>query len=179
MTVVNPSLCLRKCPITIYGSGSNSNPPVLESGIYAVLLNGNGVAPGGDGYGSVCPVAGLPDDYFATCQPDGQDICFTSDEAGLNPLPMEFCGQYGEFQIGWDWTNNVPRPAGNFAVIWVAVPLTADTDTTIYAWYKSSSGTLTQPAPSDPYGSQTVWNGYSSASAGLLMRWPLLAMTGL
>ena len=47
------------------------------------------------------------------------------------------------------------------AEFWVAVPLTAGSDTTIYVWYQSASGTLTQPAATDTYGSQAVWNGSS------------------
>ena len=92
MTVVVPSLCLRKCPITI--SGAN----VLESGIYAVYLNGSGTDPSYGGWGgSICPNEALPDEYFALAQSDGQDICFTSDSAGLNQLPMEFFNEGGYY----------------------------------------------------------------------------------
>ena len=41
----------------------------------------------------------------------------------------------------------------------MAVPLTAATTATIYAWYQSTVGSLSQPVPADTYGSQSVWNG--------------------
>ena len=86
----------------------------------------------------------LPDDLFAKCQSDGGDIVFTSDSAGTQRLPMEL--------VSIDTTNKK-------AVIWVAIPLTAGTDATVYVRYQSNAGTLTQPAATDTYGSKAVWNG--------------------
>ncbi len=136
MTVVVPSLCQRKCPITITGAS------VLESGIYAVYVSGS---DGTNGNGN--PSTVLPPEFFTLCQSDGQDICFSSDSAGLNLLPMEFFNTSGQ-QFDTDSVN-----------IWVAVPLTAGTDVTIYVWYQNNGTTLTQPADTDTYGSQAVWNG--------------------
>ncbi len=130
MTVVASNLCQRKCSLTIAGSA------VAESATYAVLLSGSGDATK---FGTR-----LPDELFTLAQADGGDICFTSDAAGLNPLPVEI----------------VSILAGSKqAEIWVAVPLTAATATTIYVWYQSTGSTLAQPAASATYGSQAVWNG--------------------
>jgi hypothetical protein len=43
------------------------------------------------------------------------------------------------------------------AEIWVSVTLNVTTDVVIYVWYKGSS-TLSQPAASGTYGSQSVWS---------------------
>ena len=129
MTIVSPSLCLRKCPVTISGSLCG------EDAIYAVLLDGSGDS---SKFGTR-----LPDELFSLCQSDGGDICATSDAAGAAPLPMELVAI---------------NTSAKTAEIWVAVPLTT-ADTTIYIWYQNSGATLTQPAATSTYGKQAVWNG--------------------
>jgi hypothetical protein len=107
---------------------------IAESATYAVLFDGSG--------DSLSFGTRLPDELFSLCQSDGGDICFTSDSAGTEPLPVEIV------------TINT---GAKTAEIWVAVPLTASTNATIYVWYQSSRGTLTQPAANSAYGSQYVW----------------------
>jgi len=109
---------------------------VSENGTYAMLFDGSGGSFG----------TRLPDELFTLCQSDGGDICFTSDSAGTTQLPVEL--------VSID-------TGAKKAEIWVAVPLTSS-DTTIYVWYQSNAGTLTQPTASGTYGSQAVWTAVDS-----------------
>ena len=79
---------------------------------------------------------------------DGSDLRFTSDLAGTNLLP---------FQVE-RWIQDAS--AGNRrANVHVKVPATSfTTTTTIYTWYKNASATM--PAPTDPIGSQAVWDSF-------------------
>jgi len=130
MTVVAPNLCARKCSLTV------AHTLVSENNTYAVLFDGSGDSAS---FGTR-----LPDEVFtySGMQGDGGDICFTSDSAGTTRLPMEVVS-----------INNGTKQAE----IWVAVSLSITTDATIYVWYHSSGGTLTQPAAAAAYGSQAVW----------------------
>ena len=130
MTVVNPSLCQRRCALTIAGA------QVAETATYAMLFDGSG--------NSAKFGVRLPDELFDRSQSDGGDICFSSDYSGSYQLPVELV---------------YIDKAGKKAEIWVAVPLTAGVDKTIYIWYHSKSGTITQPPATDSNGSQAVWNG--------------------
>ena len=113
---------------------------MAETGTYAVPLNGSGGNLG----------TRLPDELFSLCQSDGGDICFTSDSAGTTQLPVEL--------VSIDTSAKT-------AEIWVAVPLTAATDATIYVWYGNGGTTLAQPAPIDTYGSQAVWSTVGSITS--------------
>ena len=136
----NPGLCTRTCPLTIAGSSMS------ESNIYAVLFDGSGDS---SKFGTR-----LPDELFTgtyAAQANGNDICFTSDAAGLHQLPMELV-----------WYN----PSGKQAEIWVSVPLTAGSSTTIYVWYHASR-TISRPMLATVgYGSQGVWGNTFSYGLG-------------
>ena len=147
MTVVASNLCQRKCALTIAAAA------VAESATYAVLFSGSGDATK---FGT-----GLPDELFTLAQADGGDICFTSDAAGLNPLPVEI----------------VSILAGSKqAEIWVAVPLTAATATTIYVWYQSTGSTLASRRPrpltaARPCGTAlTAWATWSPSTTSARLR---------
>lgn len=80
----------------------------------------------------------------------GGDIRFSSDAAGNSPLAIEIV----EFVTS-------ATPANRRCQIWVKVPsLSATSDTTIYIWYNKAGET--QPATTDPYGSQAVWADYEA-----------------
>lgn len=128
MTVVTPALCLYKCSLTL------DHTKVLAAGIYAGLFDGSG--------DSASFGVRLPDHLFANCQSDGGDICFTSDSAGTTQLAVELVAI---------------STGSKTCEIWVPVSLSISVDAVIYVWYKSKSGTLTQPAASATYGSQAVW----------------------
>jgi hypothetical protein len=136
-SVVNPASCLRVCPLTINGT------LVAESAVYAVLFDGSGDV---SKFGTR-----LPDELFTLCQADGGDICFTLDAAGTVPLSVEVVAL---------------NATAKTAEIWVAVPLVAATDLTIYVWYQSGNGRLLQPAATAPNGSQGVWNGFTGVGGG-------------
>ena len=126
----NPGRCGRTCPLTISGSA------ITESNTYAVLFDGSGDS---SKFGTR-----LPDEIFTGANAalaSGIDICFTSDAAGYNQLACELV-----------WF----APATKQAEIWVAVPLIAGTNATIYVWYHGSSSTVKQPAATG-FGSQGVW----------------------
>lgn len=136
MTVVASNYCLRKCPLTLSGS------LVSETATYAVLFDGSGDT---SSFGTR-----LPDELFMLCQSNGGDICFTLDSAGEIPLPVELVAI---------------NTSAKTAEIWVAVPLTAATNLTIYVWYQSNSGTLAQPAATAANGSQAVWSAVGNMVA--------------
>jgi hypothetical protein len=130
MTVVTPSLCSRKCALKI------DHLQVKESATYAVLLTGSGDNQG----------ARLPSEMFSggahPAQSDGGDICVTTADDGTGRRSLQVVGTIGS----------------NTAELWTDVPLNPTSDVTIYVRYGSNSGTLTQPAASDTYGSQAVWD---------------------
>ena len=138
MTVVSPALCIRQCPLTI------NYAQVLENNTYAVLFSGSG-----DAFGTR-----LPNEIFTLSgmQGNGGDICFTSDVLGTNQLNCEIA-----------YINNT----GNHAEIWVSVPLvtTNSSSNTIYVWYGSKSGTLTQPAVGSSFGQYAVWTAVTPTSS--------------
>ena len=148
MTTVTPSLCSKYCSLTI------DHTKVSEAGSYAVLFDGSGDS---SSFGTR-----LPDDLCANCQSDGGDICFTSDSAGTSQISCEIVAI---------------STSAKTAEIWVPVTLSVSSDITIYVWYKSKAGTLTQPSASGSLGSQAVWtavgsylsawHGGTSASLGL------------
>ena len=70
---VNPSLCARKCSLTI------DHTAVAESATYAVLFDGSGDT---SSFGTR-----LPDELFTLSQSDGGDICFT--DVNGTQLPVE------------------------------------------------------------------------------------------
>jgi len=138
-SVVNPSNCQRRCALTITG---NSHSLVKENNTYAVLFTGE------DSTSTAKFGVRLPTEMFTLCQNGGGDICFTSDSAGSNQLPLEIVS-----------FNASGVTANQTAEIWVAVPLTTAADATIYVWYQTTGGALTQPAAASTYGSKSVWNG--------------------
>ncbi len=76
----------------------------------------------------------------------GGDIMFTSDDAGANHLACQIV----TFTI-----NSNPSLAR--VQIWVNVPyVSSSSNTPIWVWYNSPG--KTQPAPSDMYGSEAVWD---------------------
>lgn len=127
--IVNPSVCGRRCPLTIKGND------VSETNTYPVCF-------GGSGNTEAALIGRLPDDLFLNCQTDGGDICFSSDIGGTNQLAIEVVS-----------INTATKKAE----IWVSVPLTAASDVTIYVWYASTAGTLQQPPANYPFGSMSVW----------------------
>ena len=136
MTVVLPSLCARRCKLTL--------PSVAEAGTYAVLFSGSGDPQG----------ARLPAEMFSgganAAQSDGGDVCFaTSSDGSTGRRSMEIVGTIGT----------------STCEIWVDVPLSESETTDIYVFYKSSSGTLTQPEASASYGSQAVWTAVGDLAA--------------
>ena len=129
-TVVTPALCTRRVSLTI------DHTKVLETGYYPVLFDGSGDS---GSFGTR-----LPDELFTLSQADGGDIAFASDSAGANQLPVEVVSF---------------TPASKKAEIWVKVNLASlSSDTVIYVFYESNSGTLTQPTAGSTYGSQNVWD---------------------
>lgn len=136
-STVAPTKCLRTCALTINGS------LVAESNTYAVLFDGSGDTTK---FG-----VRLPDELFTLCQANGGDICFTSDAAGLKSLPMEL--------VSID-------TAAKTAEIWSAMRLVAGSNVTVYVWYQSSSGVLSQPAATSALGAQAVWNGFLGIGGG-------------
>ena len=77
---------------------------------------------------------------------DGSDIRFSSDSAGLNLLAREIAS----FKTDND-------PANGQAEIWVKIPSIYTTlDVVIYLWYGNEFAT--EPASTDTYGSQNVWD---------------------
>lgn len=81
-----------------------------------------------------------------SAQDGGGDIRFSSDSAGATPLACEIVDFHPNATAG-----------SRRCEIWVKVPsLSGSADTTIYAWYKPTS-IKQQPAPSMPYGSESVW----------------------
>lgn len=78
----------------------------------------------------------------------GGDLHFTSDANGNSPLPLEIV----DFV-----TNN--NPANCVVEMYVKVPsISATEDTSIWMWYNTNDVSNSQPAPSDPAGSDNVWN---------------------
>lgn len=84
-------------------------------------------------------------DGYAPALNGGGDIRFTSDIDGTTQLPCEVVSFV---------TNN--NPALGTAEIWVKSNVSSSTDTTLYVWWGKSGET--QPAPSDTYGSENVWD---------------------
>ena len=136
MSTVTPSLCSKRCPLVIDNTQVKEAAPTT----YAMLFDGSGDSAS---FGTR-----LPDDLFANCQSDGGDICFTSDSAGATQLAVELVAI---------------STGSKTCEIWVPVTFSATTGTTtIYVWYKSKSGTLTQPTASGSFGSQAVWTAVGS-----------------
>lgn len=76
----------------------------------------------------------------------GGDIRFSSDSAGVTQLPCEIVS----------FVTNADPSSGS-AEIYVKIPaVSSSSDTVIYVWYNKSGET--QPAASDTYGSQNVWD---------------------
>lgn len=94
----------------------------------------------------------LPSEMFDAdgsnpAQNGGGDLRFSSDAAGATQLPCEV--------VSFVTDNN---PANGTAQIHVKVPsVSASVDTTIYVWW-NTAGTDSQPAASDTYGSENVWD---------------------
>jgi hypothetical protein len=128
MTVVTPSLCVRVCSLTI------DHTQVKENATYAVLFGGSG--------DSASFGIRLPNELFTLCQSNGGDICFATNSDGTGRLNVEL--------VSIDTANKK-------AEIWVSILLSTSADKTIYVFYQSTSGTLSQPAASASYGSQAVW----------------------
>ncbi len=93
----------------------------------------------------------LPTEMFSLdgpfgAKPDGSDIRFTSDQAGLNQLPVEVVG----------FNLNVV-PALGTAEVWVKVPtVSSSLFTDIWVWYANPDATL--PAAGSDFGSESVWD---------------------
>lgn len=76
----------------------------------------------------------------------GGDIRFTTDEDGTSQIPCEV--------VSFARNSN---PASAAVEIWVKIPsVSGSVDTSFWVWYKKSGET--QPAASDPFGSQAVWD---------------------
>lgn len=76
----------------------------------------------------------------------GGDIRFSSDALGTTRLPCEI--------VSFVTDND---PANGLAEIWVKIPSVSGTvDTDFYIWYNKAGES--QPAASDTYGSQNVWD---------------------
>jgi len=82
-------------------------------------------------------------------QADGGDVRFSTDTAGTTQLACEVV----------QFAHDTSTGAGDAQVqIWVKVPsLSSSVDTVIYIWYKTA-GTDTQPAVTDTYGRNNVWD---------------------
>lgn len=81
-----------------------------------------------------------------SAQNGGGDLKFTTDSAGLNQIPCEVV----VFRTG-----NTP-----LIEVWIKLDLSNAVNTSIWAWYNNTAGTITQPAASSTYGSQNVWDNY-------------------
>lgn len=96
-------------------------------------------------------LANLPSEMFDAdgsypANSDGGDIRFSSDSAGTTELATQV--------VVFTRDNN---PANGTAEIWVKVPSTSSSSTTlIYVWYNNSSASM--PAANATYGSQNVWD---------------------
>jgi hypothetical protein len=78
------------------------------------------------------------------------DLRFSSDSAGTTELPFEI--------VAWDDGNSL-------AEVWVKVPsVTTATDTVFYVWYNNSGAS--PYAPTDTFGSQSVWTDYAAVYHG-------------
>ncbi len=76
----------------------------------------------------------------------GDDIKFTSDQAGDNRLSCEI--------VAFTTDND---PANGSAEIWAKVPsISSSSNTSIWVRYNIAGGT--QPAPEAPFGSESVWD---------------------
>lgn len=99
--------------------------------------------------------ADLPDEM---CDPngsnhaqgDGGDIRITLDEAGTQRLPLEIF----TFQLD-NTTGGKDAKIG----LWTKVP-TLSTTTSVWVWYKTSTGTETKAIDTDIYGRNAVWPNY-------------------
>lgn len=121
----------RKCKITIQSSQVDS---ALTD--FPVLVNEDN----------------LPSEIFDAdgtnpAQNGGGDLRFSSDAAGATQLACEVVSFV---------TNN--NPALGVAEVWVKVPsVSASANTDIYVWY-NTAGTESQPAVTDTYGRNNVWD---------------------
>ena len=126
-----PTGWARKCTVTIHPTPVDSLLPV-----FPLLLTS----------------ANLPSEMFDAdgsypAQNGGGDIRFSSDSSGSVQLACEV--------VSFITDNN---PANGSAEIWVCVPsVSASSDTTIYVWY-STAGSDSQPAVTDTYGRNNVWD---------------------
>ncbi len=76
----------------------------------------------------------------------GGDIMFSSDDAGANQLACQIVT-----------FTTIANPASAKVQIWVNVPfVSSSSNTPIWVWYNSPG--KTQPAPSDMFGSESVWD---------------------
>lgn len=104
----------------------------------------------------LCDINNLPSEMFDAdgsypALNGGGDIRFSSDSAGATQLPCEVVSFV---------TNN--NPALGSAQIYVKVPtVSSSADTTIYVWYNKAGES--QPAASDTYGSENVWDSNYAA----------------
>lgn len=81
-------------------------------------------------------------EVFTIAKSDGSDIRFTSDVQGLNQIPFEIVSFI---------------PGSSSCEIWVQVPtLNSSSNTVIYIWYGNANASAY--APTDPFGSQAVWD---------------------
>jgi len=88
--------------------------------------------------------ANFPSTIFDNTQSAGQDLRFTSDEAGTTELAFEI--------VNWDTTNDK-------AEVWVKIPtVDYDNDTVFYVWYGNAGASAY--GATDTYGSQAVWGDY-------------------
>ena len=122
-----PTGWTKKCSLTIdntkvSGTGDLSNFPVLLT------------------------EANFPSTIFDNTQSAGQDLRFTSDEAGTTELAFEI--------VNWDTTNDK-------AEVWVKVTtVDGDADTVFYVWYGNADATTY--AVTGTYGRNAVWSDYKA-----------------
>ena len=83
------------------------------------------------------------DATYASMEGDGDDIRFTTDEAGTSEIPFEIVALDSEAKT---------------CEIWVKLTVDHDDDTDFYIWYGDSS--LSAYAANATYGSENVWSDY-------------------
>ena len=90
----------------------------------------------------------IPSSVYSAMQGDGDDIRFTTDEAGTTEIAFEIVSLDAGAETG---------------EIWVKIPtLDYNDDTVIYIWYGDAS--LSAYATTDTYGAENVWSGFQAVS---------------
>jgi hypothetical protein len=91
-------------------------------------------------------------DGSTPAQNGGGDIRFSADAEGANQLPLEV--------VSFVTDNN---PANCIVEMWVKAPfISSSTGASVWMWYNTDTSD-TQPASSNTYGSENVWNSNYAA----------------